>query len=78
MPLVPCTSIINKKLMNLPESFVSQMQHILGAEYPNFVESLQKEAPTTIRLNSKKMAADGKATFNIAPGDVITVGESWF
>ena len=41
--------------MNLPENFVSQMQHILGAEYPSFVESLQKEAPTTIRFNSNKI-----------------------
>ena len=44
--------------MNLPENFVSQMQHILGAEYSAFVDNLQKEAPTTIRLNSKKNLPD--------------------
>lgn len=32
----------------------------------------------TLKLNAKKMAAEGKGVFNIAPGDVITVGESWF
>lgn len=32
----------------------------------------------TIKLNSKKMATEGKGVFNIEPGDVITVGESWF
>ena len=32
----------------------------------------------TLKLNAKKMAAEGKGVFNIAPGDVISVGESWF
>jgi polysaccharide export outer membrane protein len=32
----------------------------------------------TIKLNAKKMAAEGKGAFEVAPGDVITVGESWF
>ena len=40
--------------MNLPENFVSQMQHILGAEYPAFVESLEQKTPIAIRINSKK------------------------
>jgi 16S rRNA C967 or C1407 C5-methylase (RsmB/RsmF family)/NOL1/NOP2/fmu family ribosome biogenesis protein len=40
--------------MNLPENFVLQMQHILAAEYPAFVESLEQEAPTTIRINPRK------------------------
>lgn len=35
-------------------------------------------AEETLKLNAKKMAAEGKGVFNIAPGDVITVGESWF
>ena len=32
----------------------------------------------TITVNAKKLAAGGKGTFNILPGDVISVGESWF
>ena len=32
----------------------------------------------TIKLNAKKMASEGKGAFDVAPGDVITVGESWF
>ena len=35
-------------------------------------------AEETLKLNAKKMAAEGKGVFMIAPGDVITVGESWF
>lgn len=35
-------------------------------------------AEETLKLNAKKMAAEGKGVFNITPGDVITVGESWF
>jgi polysaccharide export outer membrane protein len=35
-------------------------------------------APQTIRLNAKKLAGDGKDSFAVEPGDVITVGESWF
>jgi polysaccharide export outer membrane protein len=33
---------------------------------------------TIIRLNAKKMAKENQAAFEIQPGDVITVGESWF
>jgi 16S rRNA C967 or C1407 C5-methylase (RsmB/RsmF family)/NOL1/NOP2/fmu family ribosome biogenesis protein len=51
---VRCTYNVNEKLMNLPENFVSQMQHILGADYSAFVESLEQETPTTIRLNPFK------------------------
>lgn len=40
--------------MNLPENFVAQMQHILGAEYSTFAESLEQERPTAIRLNPRK------------------------
>ena len=40
--------------MNLPENFVAQMQHILGAEYLTFAESLEQERPTAIRLNPRK------------------------
>ena len=32
----------------------------------------------TIKLNAKKMAAEGKNAFDVASGDVITVAESWF
>lgn len=32
----------------------------------------------TIKLNAKKLAGDGKDSFAVLPGDVITVGESWF
>lgn len=32
----------------------------------------------SIKLNAKKMAADRKASFELMPGDLITVGESWF
>ena len=35
-------------------------------------------AEETIKLNAKKMASEGKGTFEVAPGDVITVAESWF
>lgn len=32
----------------------------------------------TIRVNAKKMTTDGKGSFDVQPGDVITVNESWF
>ena len=32
----------------------------------------------SIKLNAKKMAAEGKGSFDLLPGDVITIGESWF
>ena len=32
----------------------------------------------TIKINAKKMASEGKGSFEVAPGDVITVAESWF
>jgi len=40
--------------MNLPENFIVQMQHILGAEYLSFAERLEQENPTAIRLNPQK------------------------
>jgi protein involved in polysaccharide export with SLBB domain len=33
---------------------------------------------TIVHLNAKKMAKDDRAAFEIQPGDVITIGESWF
>ena len=35
-------------------------------------------AEETFKLNAKKMAAEGKNSFEVASGDVITVAESWF
>ena len=32
----------------------------------------------TIKLNAKKMAAEGKNSFEMSPGDIVTVAESWF
>ncbi len=40
--------------------------------------SIEGGAQETIRLNAKKLAGDGKDSFTIVPGDVISVGESWF
>ena len=31
-----------------------------------------------IKVNAKKMAGEGKGSFEVTPGDVITIGESWF
>ncbi|CAH0996530.1 Ribosomal RNA small subunit methyltransferase F [Emticicia aquatica] len=54
--------------MNLPENFTSQMQHILGAEYPAFIESLEQETPTTIRVNRlKKLASSTLFGENLVP-----------
>lgn len=35
-------------------------------------------AEGSIRVNAKKMSLGGRESFNIQPGDVITIGESWF
>lgn len=32
----------------------------------------------SFKVNAKKLSSSGSETFNILPGDVITVGESWF
>lgn len=32
----------------------------------------------SFKVNAKKLSTNGSETFNILPGDVITVGESWF
>ncbi len=40
--------------------------------------SVKGGADETIKLNAKKMASEGKGSFEVAPGDVITVAESWF
>lgn len=44
--------------MNLPENFISQIQQILGAEYDNFIDSLNQPAPTSIRLNPNKKVSN--------------------
>lgn len=38
----------------------------------------EKDKEEAIKLNAKKMAAEGKGSFELLPGDIITVGESWF
>ena len=40
--------------------------------------SVKGAGDETIKLNAKKMASEGKGSFEVAPGDVITVAESWF
>lgn len=35
-------------------------------------------AEGSFKVNAKKLSTAGSETFNILPGDVITVGESWF
>jgi hypothetical protein len=40
--------------------------------------SAEGGAQETIRLNAKKLAGEGKDSFAVLPGDVISVGESWF
>lgn len=42
--------------MNYPESFTTYIQTLLGQEAPLFFESLEKEAPTSVRLNPYKPA----------------------
>jgi polysaccharide export outer membrane protein len=37
-----------------------------------------KRGEGTLKINAKKIAADGKDSFQLQPGDIITVGESWF
>jgi 16S rRNA C967 or C1407 C5-methylase (RsmB/RsmF family)/NOL1/NOP2/fmu family ribosome biogenesis protein len=41
----------------LPPSFVGQMQHQLGAEYPDFEKSLQEAVPVSIRIQPQKHTA---------------------
>jgi polysaccharide export outer membrane protein len=40
--------------------------------------SAEGNSQETIKLNAKKMAGEGKDSFSVLPGDVISVGESWF
>lgn len=40
--------------MNYPESFTTYIQTLLGKDAPLFFESLEKDAPTSIRLNPYK------------------------
>ncbi len=35
-------------------------------------------AEGSIKVNAKKLATSGRESFTVLPGDVITVGESWF
>ena len=32
----------------------------------------------SLKINAKKLASEGKNSFQLQPGDIITVGESWF
>ena len=41
--------------MNLSDEFISQMQNLLGEEYPAFVASLSNEIPVSIRINDARL-----------------------
>jgi 16S rRNA C967 or C1407 C5-methylase (RsmB/RsmF family)/NOL1/NOP2/fmu family ribosome biogenesis protein len=53
--------------MNLPENFISQIQQILGAEYDDFIDSLEQPAPTSIRLNPNKKVSTKLFDENLEP-----------
>jgi len=43
-------------MIALPQAFIQRMQAMLGGDYGCFFDSLQEEAPTSIRYNRKKTA----------------------
>jgi polysaccharide export outer membrane protein len=40
--------------------------------------SSKADEEETLKVNAKKLAGEGRGSFEVMPGDVITVGESWF
>ena len=43
--------------MNLPIDFVTYTEPLLGEEWNNFVEALEGESPTSIRINNSKITS---------------------
>lgn len=46
--------------MNLPEAFLSNIKSRLGTDYEAFIQSLQSDSPTSIRLNPLKKSLLGE------------------
>ncbi len=42
------------------------------------VKRTTKGGDESLKVNAKKIATEGKGAFALVPGDVVTVGESWF
>lgn len=42
------------------------------------VKRINRGVPETVKVNAKAMAASGAAPMAIKPGDIISVGESWY
>ncbi len=41
-------------MVQLPETFETRMQRLLGAEFPNFQQAFEQEPPVSIRVNKQK------------------------
>ena len=62
----------------LPQDFLNRMEHMLGEEYPAFLESYEKERYQSLRVNTLKVNKEQfleQVTFHLAP---VTWAEDGF
>ena len=56
----------------LPEDFLNRMEKMLGEEYPQFLESFERERHCGLRLNALKIGAEGSsAASRYGAGDIV-------
>ena len=65
-------------LEQLPQEFLERMEHMLGEEYPAFLQSYEEPRKFGLRVNTMKISVEEFQRAGAVPSDSDPVDPEWF
>ncbi len=65
-------------LEQLPQEFLERMEHMLGEEYPAFLQSYEEPRKFGLRVNTMKISVEEFQQTGAVPSDADPVDPKWF